>query len=116
MSGNHPQNHSASQAPRNDALPAPNTTQPSQSSVTSNANPAVKNDVQATAEADLDSTIAGLVHVNPKVGQILDQAPQNAMVPVALDVAEGLASALSTIDAIVKIGDLLADVSPLPPL
>lgn len=72
--------------------------------------PSERPDLQVTAEASVAEASAGVTKVNPKLAQHLDQvSPDRA--GIATNATEGLSSILSNLEGIVKIADLLADVS-----
>lgn len=62
--------------------------------------------MQTEAEADTANASTSLALVNPRVAQYLDKLPSGAV-----DASKGLASVLSNLEGIIKIADLLADVS-----
>lgn len=55
----------------------------------------------------------GLAQVNPQLSSRMDQLEGNGAFVVVAGAAQGLASALSNLDGIVKIVDLLTDVSEI---
>lgn len=77
--------------------------------VTSAASPMHTN-LQGEAEADLTGASTRLAKVQPKLAERLDLVPSD-QTPGAADAVQGLASILGNLDGIVKIVDLLADVS-----
>lgn len=66
--------------------------------------------LQVAAETDLTGASASLAQVHPNLTQHLDLLP-NSQTPRATDAVHGLASILANLEGIVKIADVLADVS-----